>query len=76
MLGGCKVNAAIPVGVGEGGNMTAYFEALSYAGVLTIAVIVDPDRGPDIDELTHRLRNEFDLIIASSSCRDAWHRVG
>ena len=49
VLGGCKVNAAIPVGVGEGGNMTVYLEAFSYAGVLTIAVIVDPDRGPDID---------------------------
>ena len=46
--------------------MTVYFEVLSYAGVLTIAVLVDPDRGPDIDELTHRLPNEFDLIIASS----------
>ena len=56
--------------------MTVYLEALSYAGVLTIAVIVDPDRGPDSDELTQRLRNEFDLIIASSQCWDAWHRVG
>jgi diacylglycerol O-acyltransferase / wax synthase len=46
--------------------MTVYFEVLSYAGVLTIAVIVDPDRGPDIDELTHRPRNELDSIIASS----------
>jgi len=65
-LGGCKVNAAIPVGVGEGGNMTVHFEVLSYAGMLTIAVIVDPDHGPDIDELTHQLRNEFDSIVASS----------
>ena len=65
-LAGCKVDAAIPVGVGEGGNMTVYFEVLSYAGMLTIAVIVDPDHGPDIDDLTHQLRNEFDLIIASS----------
>jgi diacylglycerol O-acyltransferase / wax synthase len=42
LLGGHEVSAAIPVGVGEGGNMTVYFEVLSYAGVLTIALIVDP----------------------------------
>jgi hypothetical protein len=46
--------------------MTVYFEVLSYAGMLTIAVIVDPDHGPDIDDLTYQLRNEFDLITASS----------
>jgi diacylglycerol O-acyltransferase / wax synthase len=45
--------------------MTVYFEVLSYAGVLTIAVIVDPDHGPDLDDLTHRLQTELDSIIAS-----------
>jgi hypothetical protein len=45
--------------------MTVYFEVLSYAGVLTIAVIVDPDHGPDLDDLTRRLQNELDSIIAS-----------
>ena len=65
-LGGHLVNAAIPVGVGEGGNMTAYFEVLSYAGVLTIAMIVDPDHGPNLDDLTRRLQSELDSIIASS----------
>lgn len=64
-LGGQQVSAAIPVGVGEGGNMTVYFEVLSYAGVLTISVIVDPDHGPDLDDLTRLLQNELDLIIAS-----------
>jgi diacylglycerol O-acyltransferase len=64
-LGGHQVNAAIPVGVGEGGNMTAYFEVLSYGGVLTIAMIVDPDHGPDVDDLRCRLQSELDSIIAS-----------
>jgi diacylglycerol O-acyltransferase / wax synthase len=64
-LGGHQVIAAIPVGVGEAGNTTVYFEALSYAGMLTIAVIVDPDHGPDTDDLTRRLQNELALIIAS-----------
>jgi diacylglycerol O-acyltransferase / wax synthase len=65
LLGGHEVTAAIPVGVGEGGNMTVYFEVLSYAGLLTIALIVDPDHGPDLDDLTRRLQNELDSIIAS-----------
>jgi hypothetical protein len=64
-LGGHQVDAAIPIGVGEGGNMTAYFEVLSYAGVLTIAMIVDPDHGPDFDDLARRLQSELDSIIAS-----------
>jgi diacylglycerol O-acyltransferase len=64
-LGGHQVDAAIPAGVGEGGNMTAYFEVLSYAGVLTIAMIVDPDHGPDLDDLERRLQSEVDSIIAS-----------
>jgi diacylglycerol O-acyltransferase / wax synthase len=64
-LGGHQVSAAIPIGVGERGNMTVYFEVLSYAGVVTIAVIVDPDHGPDLSDLTHRLQNELDSIIAS-----------
>jgi diacylglycerol O-acyltransferase / wax synthase len=64
-LGGHQVSAAIPIGVGERGNMTVYFEVLSYAGVLTIAVIVDPDQAPDLGDLTRRLQNELDSIIAS-----------
>jgi diacylglycerol O-acyltransferase / wax synthase len=64
-LGGHQVSAAIPMGVGERGNITVYFKVLLYAGVLTIAVIVDPDHGPDLDDLTRRLRNELDSIIAS-----------
>ena len=64
-LGGHQVDAAIPAGVGEGGNMTAYFEVLWYAGVLTIAMIVDPDHGPDLDELERRLQSELESIIAS-----------
>ncbi len=64
-LGGHQVSAAIPIGVGDRGNMTVYFEVLSYAGVLTIAVIVDPDHGPDLGALTHLLQSELDSIMAS-----------
>jgi diacylglycerol O-acyltransferase len=64
-LGGREITGAIPVAVGEGGNATVSFEVLSYAGVLTITVIVDPDHGPDVDDLARRFGKELDLIIAS-----------
>ena len=41
------------------------FEVLSYAGMLTITVIVDPEHGPDLDDLTGRLQHELDSIIVS-----------
>lgn len=63
-LGGHSVNTAIPVAVAESGNMTVYFEVLSYAGVLTISVIVDPDHGPALDDLIGRLQNELESIMA------------
>jgi diacylglycerol O-acyltransferase / wax synthase len=64
-LGGHDVSAAIPIAIAEAGNTTVAFEVLSYAGVLTIAVIGDPDHGPDLDDLTQRLRNQLELIMAS-----------
>jgi len=64
MLGGQPVCSAIPVAVSDGGNMTVYCEVLSYAGVLTVSVIVDPAHGPDLDALISRLQQEFDSIAA------------
>jgi diacylglycerol O-acyltransferase len=64
-LAGHPVSEAIPVAVGERGNMTVSFEALSYAGILTITVITDPEHGPDVDDLTRRLQHELESIIAS-----------
>jgi WS/DGAT/MGAT family acyltransferase len=66
MLGGHQVSSAIPVAVSDGWNVTVYFEVLSYAGVLTVSVIVDPDHGPDLDDLISRLQKEFDSITASA----------
>lgn len=62
MFGGCPVISATPVGLGEGGNMTTLFEVLSYAGTLSLTVIVDQDHVRDLDALTDRLRTELDLI--------------
>jgi diacylglycerol O-acyltransferase len=64
-LDGHPVSEAIPVAIGERGNITVSFEALSYAGMLTITVIVDPEHGPDLDDLIRRLQHELDSIIAS-----------
>jgi diacylglycerol O-acyltransferase / wax synthase len=59
---GSPISSAIPVALAEGGNITAYFEALSYAGTLTVTVIIDPDHFPDLDTLTYALCAELDLI--------------
>jgi diacylglycerol O-acyltransferase / wax synthase len=64
-LDGHPVREAIPVAIGERGNITVSFEVLSYAGMLTITVIADPEHGPDLDDLTRRLQHELDSIIAS-----------
>jgi hypothetical protein len=70
-LGGIEVSAAIPVAVGEAGNTTVNFEVLTYAGILTIAAIVDPDHGPDPDELIERLQKELGVIMAARKPAEA-----
>lgn len=57
----------IPVALAAGGNITVYFDVLSYAGTLTVTAIVDPDRFPDLGALTNGLRAELDLIIHASA---------
>ena len=47
-LAGTPVHTIIPVGVGEAGNLTVNFLALSYAGTLTVTVAVDPEQVPDL----------------------------
>ena len=59
-LGGSPITAAIPVGVAEGGNVTAYFEVLSYAGTLTLTAITDPEHFPDPGTLTDALHAGLD----------------
>ena len=65
-IGGRQISAALPVAVAEGGNWTVYFEVLSYAGVLTITAIVDPDHGPALEDLMGRLWQELEWIMVSS----------
>ncbi|TNC26026.1 wax ester/triacylglycerol synthase domain-containing protein [Amycolatopsis alkalitolerans] len=61
-FGGHPVRSAVPIGIGEGGNVTVYFEVLSYAGCLTITVIADPDHFTEIDTVAAALRAELDAI--------------
>jgi diacylglycerol O-acyltransferase / wax synthase len=65
-VGGCLVTEAIPIGVAEGGNVTVYFEVLSYAGTLAITAVVDPGHFPSLDCLTASLRAELELITSQS----------
>jgi WS/DGAT/MGAT family acyltransferase len=66
-FGGSTITSAIPAGVAEGGNITVYFEVLSYAGTLTLTLtltaITDPGHFPDPSTLTGALRDELDQII-------------
>ncbi|WNV84783.1 wax ester/triacylglycerol synthase domain-containing protein [Umezawaea sp. Da 62-37] len=55
---GAPVVDLIPVS-GISGNVTVAFAALSYAGTLTVTVIADPDRVPDLDDLADALRREL-----------------
>jgi hypothetical protein len=64
-FGASRVVSAIPAGVAEGGNLTVYFEVLSYAGTLTVTAITDPDHFPRAHVLADAMRAEFDLMIAN-----------
>jgi len=55
---GAPVVDLIPVS-GISGNVTVSFVALSYAGTLTVTVIADPDRAPDLEDLAEALRREL-----------------
>lgn len=66
-FGGFAVTSAIPVGLAEGGNVTVYFEVLSYAGALTVTTIVDPDHFPDLSLLTDALSAELNQVIQHSA---------
>ncbi|MEU5264254.1 wax ester/triacylglycerol synthase domain-containing protein [Amycolatopsis sp. NPDC021455] len=66
-FGGAPVRAAIPISVGETGNLTVVFEVLSYAGTLTISVLADHDRCPDLDVLVDGLSAELDLVRGDAS---------
>jgi len=53
------VDGLIPVALGDAGNTTVSFDALSYAGTLSITVVADPDHVPDLPLLAAALQAEL-----------------
>ncbi|MGY1753364.1 wax ester/triacylglycerol synthase domain-containing protein [Blastococcus sp. SYSU D01042] len=62
-LGGRTIEAIWPVAVGEAGNVTVAFDALSYAGTLTVTAIADAGRVPDLAVLTAALEAQFEALV-------------
>ncbi|WP_165449623.1 wax ester/triacylglycerol synthase domain-containing protein [Krasilnikovia cinnamomea] len=64
-IAGTRVRSIIPLGVGEAGNITIAFQALSYADTLTVTALADPHRVSDLDNLMTALRSDLDRIAAA-----------
>ena len=60
---GAAVSQLIPL-AGVAGNVTVAFAVLSYAGTLTVTVIVDGDACPDRGALVAALQGELDALTA------------
>ena len=60
---GARVREVVPVTTTTG-NVPVVFGALSYAGVLTLTVVADPDTCPELDALVTDLRAELDALCA------------
>jgi diacylglycerol O-acyltransferase len=58
-LGGATVRDMIPLVTGGASNVTVMFLALAYLDTLTVTVIADPDRCPDLDRLARLLSAEL-----------------
>lgn len=57
-VGGAVVSGMIPLSLATG-NVTVAFAALSYAGTMTVTVVVDPTHHPDLDVLVAALHDEL-----------------
>jgi diacylglycerol O-acyltransferase / wax synthase len=62
---GATVTDVIPIS-GVSGNAAVAFTVLSYAGVLAITVVADPDLVPELRELTAALRTELAALTGSA----------
>ncbi|HEY5878711.1 MAG TPA: wax ester/triacylglycerol synthase domain-containing protein [Nakamurella sp.] len=62
-LGGCRIAELIPVSA-ISGNVGVAFAVLSYAGRLTVTVVADPDRCPDLERLAGLLQAQLDDLAA------------
>jgi diacylglycerol O-acyltransferase len=62
-VAGGPVAEIIPFSVGETGNLTVQLVALSYADTLTVTVVAEPDRVPDLPFLATVLQAELDGLL-------------
>ncbi|WP_211489909.1 wax ester/triacylglycerol synthase domain-containing protein [Georgenia thermotolerans] len=67
-LAGAPVLRLVPITT-TSGNVAVAFAALSYAGRLSVTVIVDPDLVPDLDALATGLRRQLHAITRSVGAR-------
>jgi diacylglycerol O-acyltransferase len=68
-FGGAPIDSIVPVGVGDAGNVTVSFLALSYAGTLTVTVIADPEALPESTAVAARLQAELDAVVSAAAGR-------
>ena len=62
VIAGAPITDITPITV-TAGNVGVAFAALSYAGTLTVTIVVDPDVVPEIRELAAYLREQFRAAI-------------
>jgi hypothetical protein len=58
-FGGAAVRTVIPLVVSGTSNITVSVQALSYAGTMTVTIMADPDRCPDLDVLARALQTDL-----------------
>ena len=58
-LAGLRVEEMVAVNAIDG-NVTVAFGVLSYAGTLSLTVVTDRERGPDVERLTARVQDQLD----------------
>jgi WS/DGAT/MGAT family acyltransferase len=66
-FGGATIVDAVPLGVGDDSNMPVYFEVLSYAGTLAVAVVADPEHFPEVEQLSDTLRRDLHELTRPAS---------
>lgn len=69
-LAGAPVTAVLPITLGEAGNVTLSFVALSYAGTLTVSVVADAVVD-DLPVLAVALQEQLDSLLGAPAARPA-----
>lgn len=68
---GALIRTIVPVAVGTSGSITVAFQAISYAGTLTVTAVADPDQFPDLADLAEALQQELDSLVDDDGGRAA-----